>query len=482
MNMNIDINKTKLTQFIKNNWPIIGFFILMLALHKIMAFIGDDLWFSKVLSDQTLAGFISFRYYHWSSRLIIDSLLVILTRESYLIWKILDTILYTLGVYLLIKFINKDNNKHIALFGVLLFLMYPFFDMASAGWIATTLNYLWCFAFAMISFIPLINEINGKKTNIFIYIIAILSLIYAVNQEQSCLLILGLNGLYLIYCIIKKQNICRFNILIVIISALSLTIILTCPGNAERVIAETGRYWAEYVNFGILEKLYLGTIPTIGILLKDKVLFTVFYIILSVSALRKTKNKYLKYILYFNIILILFLVFFKTMIDITRIPKYLKIGLMHNPIVVSSISTVDSITKSMPLIRHTINMLTFKGMPKALTPSTALAILISIYLILSSCWMIFKTFGKEQLLPLVLFIAGFMSRLAVGFSPTIFASGSRTAFFFYITIISVTLMLIKKLYDENAINKTLEKRMTIVFLILGLFTYMAVFAIVFVMF
>ena len=480
--MNIDENKTKLTQFIKNNWPIIGFFILMLALHKIMGFIGDDIWYSKVLSRYTLPDFLSYRYYEWSGRLVIDAITIILTKENYLVWKILDTILYTLGVYLLIKFINKDNNRRIELIGLSLFLMYTFFDMASAGWIATTLNYLWCFIFAMISFIPLINELNGKKTNIFIYIISILSLIYAVNQEQSCLLILGINALYLIYCIIKKQNIIKFNILIVIISALSLTIILTCPGNAERVIAETGRFYAEYVNFGILEKLYLGTIPTIGIFLKDKVLFTVFYIILSISALLKTKNKYLRYILYFNIILILFLVLFKTLIDISSIPRYLNIGLMQEPIVKSLFSTVNSITKSIPLINSTIHVFTYKGIPSTVTASTVLAILISIYLILSSCWMIFKTFGKEQLFPLVLFIAGFMSRLAVGFSPTIFASGSRTAFFFYMTIITVTLMLIKKLFDENALNKTLEKRMTILFVILGLFTYAAVFAIVYVMF
>lgn len=43
-------------------------------------------------------------------------------------------------------------------------------------------------------------------------------------------------------------------------------------------------------------------------------------------------------------------------------------------------------------------------------------------------------------------------------------------------------MLIKKLFDENALNKTLEKRITIILVILGLFTYMGVFAIVFVMF
>ena len=143
---------------------------------------------------------------------------------------------------------------------------------------------------------------------------------------------------------------------------------------------------------------------------------------------------------------------------------------------------MNSITKSIPLINSTIHVFTYKGIPSAVTASTVLAILISIYLILSSCWMIFKTFGKEQLFPLILFIAGFMSRLAVGFSPTIFASGSRTAFFLYITIITVTLMLIKKLFDEKVIDETLEKRITILFVILGLFTYAAVFAIVYVMF
>lgn len=479
--MNIDKNKSKLTQFIKDNYPIVGFFLLMLALHIIMGFLGDDVDYAKILSNHPLIDFIAFRYNEWSSRIIIDSFLIILSRE-FIIWKILDTILYTLGAYLLIKFINKDNDKNLTLFGVLLFLMYPFFDMAGAGWVSTTLNYSWCFIFAMISFIPLVNELDGKKTNIIVYILATLSLIYAVNQEQSCVLILGINALYLIYCVIKKQDISKFNLLIVIISSISLIMILTCPGNAERTIVETARYYAEYVNFGIIEKLYLGTIPTIGILLKDKVLFTVFYILLNACAILKTKNRYLRYVLYFNILLILFLVLFKTMIDISSIPEYLNIGLMHSPAVTSIFSTLNSITNGVPIISNTLKLFAYKGIPNAFTPSAILAILISIYLILSSCLMIFKTFGKEHLLPLVLFIAGFMSRLAVGFSPTIFESGSRTAFFFYITIIAVTLMLIKNLYDENSLNKTWEKRIKIIFAILGLFTYFAVFGIVLVMF
>ena len=66
------------------------------------------------------------------------------------------------------KEIVKVINKYITLIGVSLFLMYPFFDMAGAGWIATTLNYLWCFVFAMISFIPLINEIKSEWQNYLI--------------------------------------------------------------------------------------------------------------------------------------------------------------------------------------------------------------------------------------------------------------------------------------------------------------------------
>ena len=75
----------------------------MLVLHIIMTFIGDDIGYANVLSNQSLADFISFRYHEWSSRLIIDCITVILAKENYIVWKILDIILHTLGVYLVIN-------------------------------------------------------------------------------------------------------------------------------------------------------------------------------------------------------------------------------------------------------------------------------------------------------------------------------------------------------------------------------------------
>ena len=476
--MSIEKKEFQISDFILTYYPIIVFFILMLGLHLIMGFLGDDVKYAKVLANHNLLDYMNIRYNEWSSRVIIESLLVILAKQNLLVWKVLDTILYTIGVYLVIKFVNKNNDKNIIYLGVLLFLMYPFFDMAGAGWISTTLNYSWCFVFAMIAFIPLINKINGKKTSKIVYVFSFLSLLYAVNQEQSCGIIFGLNVLYLINCKINNKEIDRYNLLVILISTLSLIMILTCPGNAQRVITETARYYVGYENLGIVQKLYLGTIPTVGILLKDKVLFTVFYIILSICALIKSKNKYLKYIFYFNILLIIVLVLFKTLIDLSSIQEYVKIA---NPLVTGILTSLNSIPNYIPILRDAINVFAFKGIP-SLNASAILAILISIYLLLSSGWMLLKTFGSKYLTPLILFIAGFMSRLVVGFSPTIFASGSRTAFFFYITIITVTLMLIKKLYDDGNINEVWNRRIKIIFTIIGLLTFMGVFAIVFVMF
>ena len=198
---------------IKKYSPFILFAVLMLILHLIMGLNGDDIKYAKVLSNQTLVDYLHYRYYNWSSRLIIDGILVILARLDMIIWKILDVIIYTVGVYYIIKLVNKNYSKKIAYLGVLLFLMYPFYEMASAGWISTTLNYSWCFAFGMISFIPLIYEAYGEKVNKYIYIISFLALLYAANQEQSGALVFGFNLLYLLNSVINKKSINKFNLM-----------------------------------------------------------------------------------------------------------------------------------------------------------------------------------------------------------------------------------------------------------------------------
>lgn len=480
----MELNKTTLFKFVRQYYPFIVFFILMLILHVFMGFLGDDIRFSKVLSNYTVLDYAHMRYYEWSSRMIIESVLISISHVNMIVWKILDLIIYTFGVYLVVKVINRDNNKFLNLLGVLLFLMYPFHEMASAGWISTTVFYSWCFIFGLISFIPIINEIYNKTTDKLVYVVSFLCLVYAVNQEQSCALIFGFNFLYLIYCLIKKQKINKFNLLAIVVSVASLIFIFTCPGNEVRVLAETAHWYPEFASFGLWQKLYLGLVPTFGLMFEEKIIFPLFYVILCVCASFKTNNKYLKYFLYLNIVFIAILAVFKTCMDIAQLQNSLgAMGSMSKLLNIPIVSNILGIFKSFvglfPGLESTMGLLTYEGIPGSINIFT---VLLCLYLVLSSSIFLFKVYGKNYLLPVFLFIGGFLSRLMMGFTPTVFASGYRAMFFFYAILIMLILMLIKNLLDDGRINDKWQSIIKKVFMVLAILNFLFVFVIVFVMY
>ena len=463
------MNKPPVKEFVIKYYPFILFFVLMLLMHLIMGVNGDDIKYAKVLSNQTLVDYINFRYYNWSSRLVIESILVVLVRQNMIVWEIFDCVLYTFAVYYTVKLFNHKNSKHIAFLGVLLFLMYPFHEMASAGWIATTLNYLWCFSLAMISSIPLINLLYEKKTNYLVYIISILALIFAVNQEQSCALIFGLNFVFLVNSFIKKEKLNRYNIFVVLVSFASLIFILTCPGHSIRYAAEVSYWYPQYASYGILEKVYLGIIPTFALLLEEKIIFPLFYLILTLATITKVENRYFKYALYLNIFFILFLIIFKTFLDISTLGTALNSATLSH-LTAPFATVVDLI----PPLKSALVVMSYE----TISDMNILTILIALYLLISSCLMLVKVFDGFE--GLILFIAGFMSKFLTAFSPTVFVSGPRTLMFFYFILIMLILMLIVKLYDENKIDAKWDSWMTKSFIVLAALNYLFVFAIVFV--
>jgi hypothetical protein len=471
-----------MNDFIKKYSPFILFVGVILILHSIMGFNGDDIRYAKVLTNQTLIDYVNYRYYNWSSRVIIDGLIAVLTRYDMIIWKILDIIVYTLGVYYIIKLVNKNYSKKIAYIGVLLFLMYPFYEMASAGWISTTLNYSWCFAFGIISFLPLIYENQGEKVKGYIYVISFLALIFAANQEQTAALIFGFNLLYLINSLVNKRSINRFNVLATVVTAISLVFILTCPGNSVRFAYEVTSWYPQFANFTIVEKSYLGLVTTFGNLIEQKIIFPIFYIILSVCVLANSKNKWLKYFCYFNIFLILLITIFNTFIDISVLGTSLKsLGNVSNAIQEYPFMAIpkmfNNIVNAVPFITETLKLFTYEGVPKLGINSIGIVI-ISLYLLISSCIMLVKAFPKD-LFPLFIFLGGFASRFIVGFSPVIFPSGARVTIFLYVALITITLMLIKKLYDENAIASNWQFVLEKTLLVVAALNCLVVFAITF---
>lgn len=433
----------ELSSFMKKYAALIIFFILILFVHFFMGFFRDDVSYHNYVIT-SIFDYMQFRWNTNSSRIIIDAVLVILTKYNMFIWAILDSIIFTAAVYYIIKLINKNGNNRIVYLGVLLFLIYPFVDMSGSGWMATTVNYLWTFSLGVVAFAPLINESYGENTNLITYSVSILSLIFATNHIQAALLILGFSVIYLLNSLIQGKKINAYNIFIILISLLACGLSVICPGNSLRFAAEVTARLPEFASYGLLDKMYLGLIPTINVLLENMIVLNIFYIILSTFTFKKTKDYFLKGISIFNIVFVLLLTIGKPLL--THIP------LMNNVF---------------------ITFATEGGIPP-FDASVFLAIIISVYLLVSSCYMLYLTFDKNLFVPLM-FIAGFMSRFMMGFTPTVFVSGTRTALYFYMILLMLILMMLKKLYSDKLTNGIWMDIVTVIFIILAAFNYINTF-------
>lgn len=407
--------------------PFVFMFFFILFLHFYMKFGGDDIWFSKQISSLTHGNYICSRYNIWSSRIIIESILIIITKLNINVWRVIDSFMYVAATFIAIKLVNRNNKKIINYIGCLIFMLYPYFDLSSAGWGATTTNYLWCFSLGMISFLPLINNYQDNSNSKTLYLISILGLFYATNQEQMCAIILGFNILYLINTLLKKEKISKYNIICLLISIASLIFIMTCPGNTIRTQKEIKKWFPEFSKYGILQKLYLGIVSTANIIISNKIVLFLFVLCLAYATYIYSKKTYTKVIA------------------------------VSNFIVVSSVTILKTLLVDIfPYIKNAYNVLEYQGIPNITDKYSLIPLFFSILLVGNIIFMLLVVFKKNQMLPIFIFLAGICSRLIIGFSPTVFVSSSRTAFYLYMSLIIVTIFIIDKLYEEEKIsNKTI---------------------------
>ncbi len=411
-------------KIIKNKYfPFFLLFLILLILHVFMNFGGDDLWFGKQLEKLSLPSYLQMRYQTWSSRVIIESILVFITKFDIFIWRILDCLLYTLACFVSVKLVNRKGKREINYLGCCLFLIYPYYEMSSAGWGATTLNYMWCFSFGMLSFLPLIYKEYSKKIPKWLYVIAGVGLLYATNQEQMCALVLGFNFLYFIRKAYRKEKLNSYNVICLGLSLISLIFILTCPGNNIRTLSEITKWYPAFADFNLLHKVYLGVVPTMGVLLNNKVVLGVTFMLLSLGTFLYGKKSITKGLAIFNFSLILGLTFFEV-----------------------------NLIQVFPFLKNIISIFQYQGIP-SFDKVSVFAFIFSIVLVIDMVFMLLVIFKGKQWLPIFVLLAGFASRFLIGFSPTIFVSGARTAFFLYMSLLIVGMFVLVKMYEDKKISQ-----------------------------
>ena len=415
--LNISIYDFLITkiQTISNNqlfhiFTLFIFVIIICISHFSIIPSGDDVnVFNHALNDSSYVDFLKLRYNCWSSRLIIESVLINVYHFNFGVWRFLDIVAFVLIAECFIKLCFPQKEQYAILVYAIILLFTDFNSLHTAGWGATTVNYLWPLACTMPYFVMVKNIFEEKHISVKSILFSVLLLLFAINQEQVAALVFGLNLSFLFIDILKNRKFIindSFFIFVLIICIFSLIFILTCPGNSKRFSAEVIAWFPEYADISFFEKIELGilTIFTYYFSLKNNFILIPLCFILTVY-FRKQRKINFAFQLYLDIFILgcSFLRIFK------------KTFLLSN----DKLAQFTNYSKIEVLIECIILIL------------TGLILLYQIFNVFVN-----KLKGTFYLF---LLIAGFCSAYIIAFSPTVYASGSRCYIFLSYTIFFVTL-------------------------------------------
>lgn len=403
--------------------------VLLCWLHRFtQPLFSDDAWFATKLDDYSLYGYLVWRYTNWTSRLFLETFLVFLTHGHYLLWCILDTCIIFWGLQSIGELLAWKKNAQSVFTGMLLLAFVPVGVLYSAGWIATSTNYMWPLAFGLYALIPLRRYMEKKEIRKWEYVTFTIALILAANQEQMALLLLAF---YLLTALSIKHP-PKFMWVVLSLLVLSLFFIVTCPGNSFRDADEIKQWFPKFQEYNTLEKLQMGFLSTavyyvagIG----NQILFPVFTGILAIAVCTQKVKWWKKLAAWAPVFGTVFLGF--------PIRYQISEGNIWHP------SYYYDLFQNIYLATHDLCNYEFWQVML----ETVCFFFLFAWIVVLLYWLWGKT--TEFLIIFFAVLGGFASRIIVGLSPTIYASGYRTSLFCTVILQIVDIYMIQKIRQKK---------------------------------
>lgn len=418
--------------------PFLIFLIILLCYHwKLAVVTADYPTFQTIVSKHPLLsltknGFLSYRYATWSSRSLIEFNVGVLVSVPTEIWRILDSIIFTAIAVLLSKLLANNNESPffyncLACLFVGLFILTFSKILESAGWLATTTNYIWPICFILIHFY-LLKEFIFKNKDIskfkrtIIYLILIITLLEAISSEQLLVMVGGAYLFAIVYCLYKKIEIPKLIYLFIIIILFNFIYDFCCPGNINRVKVVTKLGFPDYANFNIINKLDVRINYFLSWILMAKDLFSVIFLALLGVYTYLISNK--KKITIITLIPCLAVLFFASL----RFANF------------TTVYSYFDLTN----LKHGLLSLGFIRML-----SCGVMYLIITLIPLYSIYLIYKDNKKLGYFIFVLLILGFGSVIISGFTPSLTSDGRIYLNYLFVMIILDYLLVDKILEFKN---------------------------------
>lgn len=377
---------------------------------KLTGFKDDGDLFLRPLMNKFDGNYFSFlvnRYNTWSSRIIIEIFTLIGVKNP-MVWKLLNSIMMAIAALLPMYLIKKGNEVKSTdlILSAALFFTFPMSFFSETGWVATTTNYLWVFSLGIVSIYPLIRYTRKEKELRWLTFTGIITTLYAANQEQMALILLTFTLILVLINWFNQQSIKPF-IVPVIVNIATLIFVLTAKGNDIRYQHELKNWFPDFEQLSFFKKVELGYSSTLRHLYFD----TQLTIITFVS--------------------VIFILTISSFIYRKRLSFVGLFGLIPFPVsILFSLNSYFNGRKVMNILNQfnqygtTIQL----NDPKSWIPDLILTILLFSTL-LSVIYLL--DYKANTYWPLLFMSAAVVSRLIMGFSPTVWASATRTYLFTY---------------------------------------------------
>jgi hypothetical protein len=409
-------------QFVLKYWSYLLIFMVFLIIYsKVMPF-SDDLHHTDVLNRFGNNAFVAlFDYYHlWGGKLVPHFLWLTLLGQSFWVFRILSSLIWVgliYSAYLLLidkSVLKEKRNYSIALvLAMLMFVPYPtlFFG---AFWASGAFVYLYSSLAMVVALLPIKWSLFDDRTIMpWKYWPFYPFALYVGYSEQAALIVLVIAGYGIISQFIRKMKIDYKIVFYTLFIVANFLISTMAPGNAVRKMGE----FVWFTNFdmlGIVDKFMIGANISLNHIFGSSwVLILIILLLVYGFWFIKKSNMSLFWL---SCIMLIY----------TLMCRLLPVNLFSD--------------FSVPTTLNNLSLLGCFGLS------------IGLSVILFASYLIFRSFedARRGAFYGLMFLFAFLSSAALGFSPTIYASGPRI---FLINDIAVSLVgvgLISNLFQGHS--------------------------------
>ena len=403
---------------------LLCFFAVILLKHLSMKIISDDKVNIEQFRDSSFLQAIRYRY-ETNGRIFTDGAAYLFeVRVPFAVWKVFDSLVYAALAGLIACAMRFERVLEVMVTCAML-LAFPMEILNSAGWIATSTNYVYPVLCLLLALIPAYHVVTGRKTPWYLYPLAVFGVLYVTNHDQYACVIAGGLLVTLLYCLyLKRQGHalapgCLWSLLLwLIISVVSYLVQFMMPGHINRMNStlEMETYLPQYAKWSFFEKVYRGFSSTVSWLFfsREKVVLILLMLLFLLGLGNKRKSVRVISAVPFACRLIIEWVGYRQFVVYKEVT-------FHAP-------EFGSLGKMKTLFALGLSILIITG-------------------IVLSIWFLLDRIPRFASLLLLLLGAG--SREMMGFSPTIYASGYRTFTFMLFALIGCCLILWRQMWKSG---------------------------------